>query len=192
MAFSQGGGDAGSQAQAERRFMRVPTLILAAAAVGLGSTASADPYKDLAAQGYRWVMVDGPYACSLKGDLREITSHRTDLGELKMVQDLRASYLIRGAIVQVIQEDAASGMSEIRVPGHPRTFWTLKRFLSRSPIQDILGVVETPTTSNMMPAEQMGVVPPGVVDATSTSIATPKADAGASNPLVAGPMPGPK
>ena len=38
-----------------RRFMKVPTIVLAAAAVGLGFTASADPYKDLAAQGYRWV-----------------------------------------------------------------------------------------------------------------------------------------
>jgi hypothetical protein len=153
--------------------MRVPTIVLAAAVVGLGSTASADPYKDLAAQGYRWVIVDGPYACPSKGDLREITRHRTGLVELKMVQDLRACYLIRGGIIQVIQEEAASGMSEIHVPGHPRTFWTLKRFLSRSPIRDTLGVVETPTTSNMLPPEQMGVLPPGVLDTTSMSSATP-------------------
>jgi len=80
---------------------------LAAAAVGLGSTASADPYKDFAAQGYRWVAVDGPYACPSKDDLLEITKHRTDRLELQMVQDLRAYYLIRGVIIQVIQEDAA-------------------------------------------------------------------------------------
>ncbi len=42
--------------------MRVAIIVLAAAAVALGSTASADPYKDFAAQGYRWVAVDGPYA----------------------------------------------------------------------------------------------------------------------------------
>jgi hypothetical protein len=68
--------------------MRVPIKVLAAAAVGfvgLGSTASADPYKDLTAQGYRWVAVDGPYACPSKDDLQEITRHRTDLLEVKMV-----------------------------------------------------------------------------------------------------------
>src|SRR6201984_2189082 len=99
--------------------MRISTIVLAAAAVGLGSTASADPYKDLAAQGYRWVAVDGPYACPSKDDLLEITKHRTDQLELQMVQDLRAYYLIRGLIIQVVQEDAASGMSEIQITGRP-------------------------------------------------------------------------
>src|SRR4029077_7272092 len=110
--------------------MRVPIIVLAAAAVGLGSTASADPYKDPADQGYRWVIVDGPYACPSKDDLREITRHRTDLLEVKMVSDLRAYYLIRGVITQVVQEDAASGMSEVRLPGGFRIFWTVTRFLS--------------------------------------------------------------
>jgi hypothetical protein len=129
--------------------MRVPTIVLAVAAIGLGSTASADPNKDLTAQGYRWVAVDGPYACPSKDDLQEITRHRTDLLEVKMVSDLRAYYLIRGVIVQVVQEDAASGMSQVHLPGGFKTFWTLKRFLSRSPIKDTFGVVETPTTSSM-------------------------------------------
>ena len=40
--------------------MRVLTIILAAVAAGLEPTALADPYKDLAAKGYRWVSVDGP------------------------------------------------------------------------------------------------------------------------------------
>jgi hypothetical protein len=160
--------------------MRVPTIVLAAAAVGLGPTASADPYKDLAAQGYRWVIVDGPYACPSKDDLREITRRRTDRSELEMVQDLRAYYLIRGVIIQVVQEDAASGMSEIQVPGRPRTFWTLTRFLSRSPIRDTFGVVETPTSSSMM------------LQGQTTPSATPKADAGALNQQDATPTPTPK
>ena len=124
-----------------RRFMKVSTIVLAAAAVGLGSTASADPYKDFAAQGYRWVAVDGPYACPSKDDLREIVKHPTDRAELEMVQDLRAYYLIRGVIIQVVQEDAASGTSQVHLPGGFRTFWTLTRFLSRTPIRDTLGVV---------------------------------------------------
>jgi hypothetical protein len=96
--------------------MRIPIIVLAAATVGLGSMASADPYKDFATQGYRWVAVYGPYACPSKDDLQEITRHRTDLLEVKMVSDLRAYYLIRGVIIQVIQEDAASGMSQVHPP----------------------------------------------------------------------------
>jgi hypothetical protein len=38
-----------------------------------------------------------------------------------MVSDLRAYYLIRGVIIQVVQEDAASGMSEVHLPGGFRT-----------------------------------------------------------------------
>jgi hypothetical protein len=161
-------------------FMRVPIIVLAAAAVGLGSTASADPYKDSAAQGYRWVAVDGPYACPSKADLREITRHRTDLLEVKMVSDLRAYYLIRGVIIQVTQEDTASGMSEIHLPGGFKTFWTLTRFLSRSPIRDTWGVMETPTTSSMMLRGQT----------ESTLSPTPKADADALDQQHA--MSGPK
>ncbi len=187
MVFSQSGGDAVSHEQAGGRFMRVPTIVLAAAAVGLASTASADPYKDLATQGYRWVIVDGPYACPSKDDLREITRHRTDRIELEMVQNLRTYYLIRGVIIQVVQEDAASGMSEIRLPGRPRTFWTLTKFLTRSPIRDTFGVVETPTTSNLLLQGQTAVASP-----SPTPSGTPKADAGALNQQGAPPTPRPK
>jgi hypothetical protein len=159
--------------------MRVPIIVLAAAAIGLGSTASADPYKDLAAQGYRWVAVDGPYACPSKDDLREIVKHPTDRAELEMVQDLRAYYLIRGVIIQVVQEDAASGTSQVHLPGGFRTFWTLTRFLSRTPIRDTFGVVETPTTSSMMLQGQT----------ESTPSPTPKTDAGALNQRDAPPTP---
>src|SRR5260221_11909016 len=127
--------------------MRVPIIVLAAAAVALGSTASANRYKDFAAQGYRWVAVDGPYACPSKADLQEVTGHRTDLLEAKMVSDLRAYYLIRGVIVEALQEDVASGMSEVHLPEGFKTFWTLKRFLGRRPLEDTVGEVEEPTES---------------------------------------------
>jgi hypothetical protein len=182
--FPQTFGDAVSRTQVGRRFMRVPIIVLAAAAVGLGSTALAGPDKDLAAQGYRWVAVDGPYACPSKDDLQEITRHRTDLLEVKMVSDLRAYYLIRGVIIQVVQEDAASGMSQVHLPGGFRTFWTLKRFLSSSPIRDTFGVVETPTTSNLQLQGQTTEASP-----SPTPSATPKADAGALNQQEATPTP---
>ena len=158
--------------------MRVLTIILAAVAAGLEPTALADPYKDLAAKGYRCVSVDGPYACRSKDDLREISRHRTrtDL-ELTMVQKLRAYYLIQGQIVQIDQEDAAAGVSQIHVPGHFVKVWTLTRFLSREPIRDASGIFETLTTLNMMPNEQMGF-PAASPDKTATS--SPKARPGAA------------
>jgi len=162
--------------------MRVPTIVLAVATIGLGSRASADPYKDLATQGYRWVIVDGPYACPSKDDLREITRHHTDRIELEMVQNLRAYYLIRGTIIQVVQEDAASGISEVHLPGGFRTFWTVTRFLSRSPIRDTFGVVQTPTTSDLLLQGQTVVASP-------TPSEPPKTDAGALNQQDATPTP---
>jgi hypothetical protein len=166
--------------------MRVPTIVLVVATIGLGSTASADPYKDLATQGYRWVIVDGPYACPSKDDLREITRHHTDRIELEMVQNLRAYYLIRGTIIQVVQEDAASGISEVHLPGGFRTFWTVTRFLSRSPIRDTFGVVQTPTTSDLLLEGQTAVASP-----SPTPGETPKTDAGALNQQDATPTPRP-
>jgi hypothetical protein len=165
--------------------MRVPTIVLAVATIGLGSTASADPYKDLATQGYRWVIVDGPYACPSKDDLREITRHHTDRIELEMVENLRAYYLIRGTIIQVVQEDAASGISEVHLPGGFRTFWTVTRFLSRSPIRDTFGVVQTPTTSDLLLQGQTVVASP-------TPSEPPKTNAGALNQQDATPTPRPK
>jgi hypothetical protein len=157
--------------------MRALIMILAAVA-GLASTALADPYKELAAQGYRWVSVDGPYACRSKDDLRKITEHRSD-NISRMAQELGVYYLIQGQIVQTDQEDVAAGMSQIHVPGHAMEVWTMTRFLSREPIRDASGIFETPTTLNMMPKEQMGV-PVAVPDKPATSSPTPRASASAS------------
>ena len=152
-------------------------IIWAAVAAGLASTALADPYKELAAQGYRWVSVDGPYACRSKDDLRKITGHRTD-DISRMVQELGVYYLIQGQIVQTDQEDVAAGMLQIHVPGHATKVWTMTRFLSREPIRDASGIFETPTTLNMMPKQQMGV-PVALPDKTETSSPTPRASASA-------------
>jgi hypothetical protein len=161
------------------RFMRVLTIILAAVIAGLAPTALADTYKDLAAQGYRWVSVDGPYACRSKDELRKIGKHPTDEIGLRMVQEGGAYYLIQGQIVQVDLEDPTAGMSQIHVPGHATKVWTLTRFLSRKPVRDASGIFETPTTLNMMPTEQMGV-PKTVPDTTATPSPAPKADATAA------------
>jgi hypothetical protein len=124
-------------------------LAVTAGAVALGtvSTALATNYYDLVAQGYRWATVDGPYASPAKDDLRQILKGYSEDKELELVEQLRVYYLVPGTIVQVVQTDAASGMSQIRINGIARDLWTLSKFLSRRPVVDPYGVVETPPQS---------------------------------------------
>jgi len=131
----------------QERFMKVPTLISLAAAVLLTSRGFAAPYDDLAAKGYRWVSTNGPYACPSKDDLRQIIQHHTDETELQMIEQPRAYYLIEGAVVQVVLEDAASGMSLIHSAEIGPDVWTLTRFLSRHPIRNTDGEIEVPLRS---------------------------------------------
>ena len=137
--------------------MKIPTILsVAAAAVLLTSSEQAASYDYLAANGYRWVIVDGPYACPSKDDLRRITKQHTDEAELHMIEQLRAYYLIEGAIVQVVLEDATSGMSQIHTAGIRPDVWTLTRFLSRRPIKNTYGEIETPETLGLIPTKIRG------------------------------------
>jgi hypothetical protein len=137
--------------------MKVPTILsIAASAVLLTSAGLAARYDDLAAKGYRWVTVDGPYACPSKDDLRRITKHQTDEMELHMTEQLRAYYLIEGAIVQVVLEDATSGMSQIHAAEITPDVWTLTRFLSRRPIKNTYGEIEPPKTLGLIPTKIRG------------------------------------
>jgi hypothetical protein len=106
--------------------------------------------KNLVAKGYRWVAVNGPYACATEQDVRQITSEHTDLRELYMVESLQAYYLIPGTLVRVIRDDHANGMSEILMADMTRFLWTYTRFLTTRPINDTYGVVETPDTAGLV------------------------------------------
>lgn len=128
-------------------------LSVAFAAVVLTSAGLAASYDELAAKGYRWVTVDGPYGCPSKDDLRQITKNRTDEIELRMVEQLRAYYLIPGGIVQLVRQDAASGMSQIHSAEIVTDLWTLTIFLSKRPIKNTYGAIETPETSGLIRAE---------------------------------------
>lgn len=108
------------------------------------------PLKELVAMGYRWVTVDGPYACPTEHEVRQITSNRTDMIELHMVEGGRAYYLIPGTLVRVMQGDQTSGMSEILLGGLAKPLWTYNTFLTGHPIRDIYGVVETPDTAGLI------------------------------------------
>jgi hypothetical protein len=137
-------------------------LISCITAVSLGlicTVLGGDNYSALAAQGYRWVAVNGPYACNTEQDVERITAHHTDATELQVVQNIQCYYLIPGTIVQVIKEDPTRGMSEMRLGSITRSLWTYSRFLSKRPIKDTYGVIETPGNSGLIPAANAAIIP---------------------------------
>ena len=137
--------------------MKLRMLVITIISFGLTCAGRAANYSDLVAQGYRWITVDGPYACPTEQDVLRIVGHRTDAVELQMVDDLQAYYLIPGTIVQVVQDDPATGMTQIRLGGITTALWTYKRFLSQHPIADPYGVIETPENSGLIPTETTGM-----------------------------------
>ena len=89
--------------------MKVSAILsVTAAVIGRISAGLTANYDDLAAKGYRWVTVDGPYGCPSKDDLQQIIKKPTDETELQMIKQHRAYYLLRGDIVKLVQEDPAS------------------------------------------------------------------------------------
>jgi len=116
------------------------------------------PVKDLVAKGYRWVTVNGPYACVTEQDVRQITSDHTDLRELQMVENLQACYLIPGTLARVIRDDHANGMSEILLAGILTPLWTYTKFLTARPIQDTYGVIETPDNAGLVDPRDAAIV----------------------------------
>jgi hypothetical protein len=114
--------------------------------------------KDLVAKGYRWVTVDGLYACIKEQEVRQITSSRTDLMELSLVEAGDAYYLIPGTLVRVTRDDEANGMSVILLGGITKSLWTYTKFLSAHPIRDIYGIVETPDTAGLVDPGDTAIV----------------------------------
>jgi hypothetical protein len=157
-------------------------LVFAAVGVGLTVTAQAVNYNDLVAQGFRWITVDGPYACRAKDDVKRITNHRTDSVELQMVDDLRAYYLIPGMIVQIVQDDPSSGLTQVRLGGITTDLWTYTRFLSKRPITDPYGVIETPENSGLIPTATTGMSP--MLDQSGTAPTPSPSPSPSVNPMV--------
>jgi hypothetical protein len=160
--------------------MKVSAILsITAAVIGLKSAGLTANYDDLAAKGYRWVTIDGPYGCPAKDDLQQIVKKPTDETELQMIKQHRAYYLLRGDIVKLIQEDPASGISRIHVAGITTDLWTPTKFLSKRPVENAFGVVETPETSGLVPIETESITDSlkqaGVTPAPSTN-STPRSD----------------
>ena len=88
-----------------------------------------------------------------------------------MVEQLRAYYLVRGVLIHVVKEDEASGMTQIQIAGITTDLWTLASFLSKHPIIDAYGVIETPESSGLI-ATTTGIGEKQS-DANTTPIALP-------------------
>jgi hypothetical protein len=157
--------------------METAAMLLVVAVVGgLASSGLAINNDEIAAKGYRWVTVDGPYACVSKDDLRQIVKNRGTEAELQGIKQQRAYYLLQGDIVKVVREDPTSGLSLIRIAGVPKDLWTATKFLSKRPIENAFGVVETPETSGLIlagitrPQESMGSSVPNAGKSTRPTI----------------------
>ena len=127
--------------------MKIGLLVVSFVGLSVTCTTWANELPSL---GYRWITVNGPYACVTEQDVRQITSDHTDLRELQMVENLQAYYLVPGTLVRIIRDDHANGMSEILMAGITRSLWTYTRFLTARPIHDTYGVVETPDTVGLI------------------------------------------
>ncbi len=63
-------------------------LCIGAVAIWLTPASLADKYDDLAAKGYRWVTVNGPYGYFSRDDLRQFAEQRGN--EFELIKQLRA------------------------------------------------------------------------------------------------------
>jgi hypothetical protein len=74
------------------------------------------------------------------------------------VENVQCYYLIPGTIVQVIKEDRAHGMSEMRLGSVGTPLWTYTRFLGKHPIQDTYGITETPESAGLTPKVEAALI----------------------------------
>ena len=164
--------------------MKARTILgIAAAAILPTSAAVADKYGELVTKGYRWVTTDGPFACRSKDDLQRAIANQSDEDRLRMVSQGGVYYLIRGVIVQVVQEDKASGVSQVHWDGIVANLWTPSKFLSRYPITNILGTIS-------VPGEPIGSKIPGVKSQPDV-MAAPSPTATPTHSEAAGPAASP-
>ena len=136
--------------------MKIWFLVLTLFGLAMARSACAEDPQDLPAKGYRWVTVNGPYACPTEQEVRHVTGDPTDATKMQMVEDGTAYYLIPGTLVQVVQDDPANGMSEILLGGITRPLWTYTKYLTARPIHDTYGVVETPETYGFIDPSDFG------------------------------------
>jgi hypothetical protein len=134
------------QRTTKQTYMRIlMKLSIAALLIGMQATAlSSNNYEDLAAEGYRWVNIDGPYASKFEDDAQRLSNNPTRDIKLRLLRAGGAYYLIQGNIVRVLRTDSRTGMAEIQVPDLVPALWTSAKFLSQRPVRDAFSMIETP------------------------------------------------
>jgi hypothetical protein len=139
------------------RATRCISKLLAWLSVALiAGAASATDFQSLAKQGYRWVTVNGPYACPKKEDAEKLAAARDVSSNLELQDRTHAYFLLPGMIVLVLESDPSSGLSRIRASGIVVDLWAPTRFLTSHPIKDTYGVTETPDSTGL---GQVGISP---------------------------------
>jgi hypothetical protein len=129
--------------------MKLPNLSAAVLAmIGFASTSFAADYADWVAKGYRWSLVGGPYAYISK----EYAMNAGSRSARKSVSEtIRHAYYLRpGKVVLVVEADAASGLSKIRMGGITSDLWTLTKNLSTRPVRNSVGKIETPDMASIL------------------------------------------
>jgi hypothetical protein len=129
--------------------MKPPDLFSAVMAiVGLASTSLAADYAEWVAKGYRWSLINGPYAYVTKEDAKNGGSRFVGKSVSETID--HAYYLRPGKVVLVVETEPGSGLSKIRMGGVVEDLWTATRNLSRRPLADMLGTIETPDTQGIL------------------------------------------
>jgi hypothetical protein len=128
--------------------MKLPDLFSAVMAmIGLASTSLAADYADWVAKGCRWSLINGPYAYITKEDAKN--GRFVDSQSVSEVVG-HAYYLRPGKVVLLVETDAGSGLSKIRMGGVASDLWTATKNLCSRPIMDSLGVIESPDTEGVL------------------------------------------
>jgi hypothetical protein len=130
--------------------MKLTNLAAAVLAIiSLASTSLATALTDWVAKGYRWSVVSGPYAYITKENAKNEGSRFAKKSVNETIG--RAYYLRPGKVVLVVETDAASGLSKIRMGGIASDLWTLTKNLSTRPVRNALGEIETPNMASILP-----------------------------------------
>ncbi len=122
---------------------------VALAAIGIASATFAADYSDWVAKGYRWSAVNGPHAYIKKEDAKNERLHVRNKPVSEVIG--RAYYLRRGKVVLVVETEAASGLSRIRMGGVTSDLWTPTKNLSTRPLRNTVGIIETPDMAGILP-----------------------------------------
>jgi hypothetical protein len=126
--------------------MKLPILCLAVLAIVVfASTSQAADYADWVAKGYRWSAVHGRVAFLKKEEAKSAAN------KSKSDSTGHGYYLRPGKLVLVLETDAASGLSRIRMNGAASPLWTATKNLSSRPVENARGVIESPESTGLRP-----------------------------------------